>query len=144
MGNLFLLIRSVITGAMNRDISRLPEILQPFRQSAVTYTEILSTATNTKLFMIKIVLDWIQFKPFVMLLCIMRSSFKTILLLYHLLLIGNLLILTCTIFILAAACLWMSTGRMTSKRTSAIGRRKDGSDLLSRQMKGGGHTFVLE
>lgn len=56
MGNLFLLIRSVITGAMNRDISRLPEILQPFRQSAVTYTEILSTATNTKLFMIKIVL----------------------------------------------------------------------------------------
>ena len=31
----------------------------------------------------------------------MRSSFKTMLLLYHLLLIGNSLILTCTIFILA-------------------------------------------
>ncbi|WP_204244560.1 hypothetical protein, partial [Butyricicoccus pullicaecorum] len=33
---------------------------------------------------------------------IMRSSFKTMLLLYHLLLIGNSLILTCTIFTLAA------------------------------------------
>ena len=32
----------------------------------------------------------------------MRSSFKTLLLLYHLLLIGNSLIFTCTIFILAA------------------------------------------
>lgn len=31
----------------------------------------------------------------------MRSSFKTMLLLYHILLIGNSLILTCTIFILA-------------------------------------------
>lgn len=57
MCNLFLLIRGVITGATHRDIARLPEILQPFCQSAVTYTEILSTATNTKFFMIKIVLD---------------------------------------------------------------------------------------
>ena len=35
----------------------------------------------------------------------MRSSFKTMLLLYHLLLIGNSLILTCTIFTLAALIL---------------------------------------
>lgn len=68
-GNLFLLIRGVITGATNRDIARLPEILQPFCQSAVTHTEILSTATNTKLFVIEIILDCVQFKLFVMLLC---------------------------------------------------------------------------
>ena len=69
MCNLFLLIRGVITGATHRDIARLPEILQPFCQSAVTYAEVLSTATNTKLFVIEIILDCIQLKLFVMLLC---------------------------------------------------------------------------
>ena len=62
-------LRSVITGATDRDISRLPEILQPLRQSAVTYTKILGTATNAKLLVIEIVLDSIQLKLFVMLLC---------------------------------------------------------------------------
>src|SRR5699024_6757780 len=59
----------VITGTTNRDIARLPEVLQPFCQSAVTHTEILGTTTNTKLLVIEIILDCIQFKLFVMLLC---------------------------------------------------------------------------
>ena len=40
----------------------------------------------------------------------MRSSFKTLLLLYHLLLIGNSLIFTCTIFILAAIAFFVKLG----------------------------------
>ena len=40
-----------------------------FGESAVTYTEILSTATDTKFLVIEIVLDGIQFKLFVMLIC---------------------------------------------------------------------------
>ena len=66
---LFVPIRSVITGTADRDISRLPKILQPFGQSAVTHTKILGTAANTKFLVIEIVLDSIQFKLFVMLLC---------------------------------------------------------------------------
>ena len=38
-------------------------------QGAVTYTEILGTATNTKILVIEIILDFIQFKLFVMLIC---------------------------------------------------------------------------
>ena len=69
MGDFFLLIGSIVAGAADRDITRFPKDLQPFGESAVTYTEILSAATDTKFLVIEIVLDSIQFKLFVMLIC---------------------------------------------------------------------------
>ena len=47
MGDFFLLIGSIVAGAADRDITRFPKDLQPFGESAVTYTEILSAATDT-------------------------------------------------------------------------------------------------
>ena len=38
---------------------------------------------------------------------------------------------------------WMRIGRTPSRRTSASGRRRDGGNLPSKQMRGGGHTSVL-
>ena len=64
-----MLIRSVIIGTTDGDISGLLKILQPFDQSTVTHTKILNTATNTKFLVIEIILNSIQFKLFVMLLC---------------------------------------------------------------------------
>ena len=83
-----------------RDISRLPEILQPFGESAVAYTEILGTATNTPILVIEIVLNASSLNCLSCCFAIMRSSFNTMLLLYHALSIGIFLILTCSIYIL--------------------------------------------
>ena len=37
---------------------------------------------------------------------------------------------------------WTRTGRTPLRRTSASGRRRDSGNLLSKQMRGGGHTSV--
>ena len=57
----------------------------------------------------------------------MRSSFSTILLLYHLLSIWNFLILTCTIYILAPYCLNPKEVKNYKKSFNDIGKN-DGID----------------
>ena len=99
----FLLIRGQRHNYRSREQGYLltRKSFQPFRQSAVTYTEILGTPTN-----IQLLYDQDSTGPQSSLNClsycfdIMRSSFKTMLLLYHLLLIRNSLILTLYYFLL--------------------------------------------
>ena len=54
---------------MAGNITKFPENLQLFCESAVAYTEILSVATDAKFLVVEIILNSIQFKLFVMLIC---------------------------------------------------------------------------
>jgi hypothetical protein len=63
-----MLIRRIVAGTADKNISGFPEILQPLGQGTVTHTKIFGTSSNTEFLVILIILDSIQFKLLVMLL----------------------------------------------------------------------------